>query len=50
MFEDLGESIAAVKLNQSVKSLLAYEDAPRTPDLNGEAGTEEVISALRQRI
>lgn len=50
MFEDLGESGAAVKLNQSVKSLLADEDAPRTPDLNGEAGTEEVISALRQRI
>lgn len=38
-----GESAVADDLRGAVEAQLADEDAPRTPDLGGEAGTMDVI-------
>ena len=43
---DRGESAAADDLRGAVEAQLADEDAPRTPDFGGEAGTMDVIPDL----
>jgi tartrate dehydrogenase/decarboxylase/D-malate dehydrogenase len=50
MFEDLGEDEAAADLRGAVVDHLADADSPRTPDIGGEAGTEDVVESLRDRL
>ena len=50
MVDDLGESGAAGVLWDAVTEQLADPDAPRTPDLGGEDGTETVVADLRERL
>ena len=49
LFDDLGEADAAEALWTAVADQLADPDAPRTPDLGGDAGTEDVVADLRDR-
>jgi tartrate dehydrogenase/decarboxylase/D-malate dehydrogenase len=52
MFDYLGngETTAADTLRRAVKTQLADETAPRTPDLGGDAGTDDVITDLTNRL
>jgi tartrate dehydrogenase/decarboxylase/D-malate dehydrogenase len=50
MLDDLGEGGAADVLRDAVADQLADPDAPRTPDLGGESGTEAVAADLRDRL
>lgn len=50
MFEDLGETTASDALWEAVADQLADDTAPRTPDLEGSAGTEAVVTDLRDRL
>ena len=50
MLDDLGEGGAADVLRDAVAEQLADPDAPRTPDLGGESGTEAVAADLRDRL
>ncbi len=50
LFDDLGESGAAEALWGAVEAQLADPDAPRTPDLGGDATTEDVVADLRDRV
>jgi tartrate dehydrogenase/decarboxylase/D-malate dehydrogenase len=50
MLEDLGEPAAATALHDAVAAQLADPDAPRTPDVGGEGGTEAVAADLRDRL
>ena len=50
LLKDVGEAAAAAALRDAVAGLLADADAPRTPDLGGTAGTEEVIEDLSARL
>jgi tartrate dehydrogenase/decarboxylase/D-malate dehydrogenase len=50
MFDHLGEDTVAKTLWDGVAEQLADPDAPRTPDLGGESGTEAVASDLRDRL
>jgi tartrate dehydrogenase/decarboxylase/D-malate dehydrogenase len=50
MLDDLGEPGAADALWDAVVDQLADPDAPRTPDLGGESGTEDVVDDLAERL
>ncbi|QLG27274.1 tartrate dehydrogenase [Halorarum halophilum] len=50
LYEHLGEDAVAAALWDVVADQLSDEDAPRTPDLGGDAGTKEVVSDLRRRL
>jgi tartrate dehydrogenase/decarboxylase/D-malate dehydrogenase len=50
LLDHLGESAAATRLGDAVADQLADPDAPRTPDLGGDAGTDAVVAALRERL
>ena len=50
LFDDLGEADAAEVLWDAVANQLADPDAPRTPDLGGDAATEDVVADLRDRV
>lgn len=50
LLEDLGEADAAERLRDAVEAHLADPDAPRTPDLGGEAGTEAAAESVRSRL
>lgn len=50
MFEHLGEDEASAALWDIVADQVGDTDAPRTPDLGGESGTEEVVADLRSRL
>ena len=50
LFDDLGEAGAAETLWDAVADQLADPDAPRTPDLGGDATTEDVVTDLRDRV
>jgi len=50
LFDDLGESTAATRLEDAVAAQLADPGAPRTPDLGGDAGTEAVVADLQDRL
>ncbi|WP_101297003.1 isocitrate/isopropylmalate dehydrogenase family protein [Halegenticoccus soli] len=50
LFSHLGEDAAADALWDAVADQLADPDAPRTPDLGGEGGTEDVVADLRERL
>ena len=50
LFEDLGETTAGNALWSAVVDQLAEESAPRTPDIGGTAGTEDVVADLRARL
>jgi tartrate dehydrogenase/decarboxylase/D-malate dehydrogenase len=50
MFEHLGEDAAAETLWEIVADQVADGDAPRTPDLGGDSGTEDVVADLRTRL
>lgn len=50
MFRHLGEDEVADTLRQGVVDQLADTSAPRTPDIGGEATTEDVIVDLRSRL
>jgi tartrate dehydrogenase/decarboxylase/D-malate dehydrogenase len=48
LFDHLGEEAAGERLRGAVADQLA--DAPRTPDLGGDAGTKAVVRDLRDRL
>jgi len=50
LFDHLGESAGAERLEDAVAAQLADAAAPRTPDLGGDAGTEAVVADLRDRL
>ncbi|MFB6080618.1 MAG: isocitrate/isopropylmalate dehydrogenase family protein [Haloferacaceae archaeon] len=50
MFDQFGEEEAGDVLWDAVTEQLADSDAPRTPDIGGEAGTADVIDDLRERV
>ena len=50
MFENLEEKELADTLWQGVADQLSDSDAPRTPDIGGEASTEAVVSDLESRL
>jgi tartrate dehydrogenase/decarboxylase/D-malate dehydrogenase len=50
MLEHLGEHAAAGAIERAIESLLADPSAPRTPDLGGNATTEDVTAALRSAL
>ncbi|MEF8802405.1 MAG: isocitrate/isopropylmalate family dehydrogenase [Halolamina sp.] len=50
MLDDLGEPDAADVLWDAVADQLADSDAPRTPDLGGSDGTEDVVEDLHDRV
>ena len=50
MLEDLDEDEAAENLRDAVEAHLADPDAPRTPDLGGEAGTGAGAESVRERL
>lgn len=50
LFENIGESGASADLWNGVRGLLVEESAPTPPDLGGSATTEEMVSALRERV
>lgn len=50
LLDHLGESAAATRLGDAVADQLADPDAPRTPDLGGDAGTDAVVADLRERL
>lgn len=50
LWEHLGERAIAQALRGAVTAQLADSDAPRTPDIGGQAGTETVAEDLRARI
>jgi tartrate dehydrogenase/decarboxylase/D-malate dehydrogenase len=50
MLEDLGEESATETLRDAVETHLADPDAPRTPDLGGDAGTGAVVGSVRERL
>ena len=50
MLEHLGEASATEDLRAAVEAQLAGDDAPRTPDLGGEAGTDTVVEDLLDRL
>ena len=50
MFDHLGEAAAAATLWDAVAEQVAESDAPRTPDLGGDGGTESVAADLRDRL
>lgn len=50
LFDHLGEPDAAATLWDIVADQVADSTAPRTPDLGGEAHTDEVVADLRTRL
>ncbi|EMA54262.1 isocitrate/isopropylmalate dehydrogenase family protein [Halococcus salifodinae] len=50
LFDHLGEGVAGERLESAVADQLADADAPRTPDLGVDAGTEAVVDDLRGRL
>jgi len=50
LFDHLGESAAATRLEDAVATQLADPGAPQTPDLGGDAGTEAVVADLQDRL
>ncbi|ELY56162.1 3-isopropylmalate dehydrogenase [Natronococcus amylolyticus DSM 10524] len=50
MADYLGEEAASDDLWDAVTDQLADADAPRTPDLGGSSGTEDVVEDLRSRL
>ncbi|WP_122091251.1 isocitrate/isopropylmalate dehydrogenase family protein [Halalkalicoccus subterraneus] len=50
LWDHLGEEAVARELRAAVADQLADSDAPRTPDIGGESGTEAVAGDLRTRI
>jgi tartrate dehydrogenase/decarboxylase/D-malate dehydrogenase len=50
LFDELGEPAAAGRLRRVVREQLADPNAPRTPDLGGESGTEAVVADLLDRL
>ena len=50
LFDDLGETDAADALWTAVTDQIADDSAPRTPDIGGTAGTEDVAADLRSRL
>ena len=50
LFDHLGEDNAGADLRDAIEAQLADNDAPKTPDLGGEAGTEDVIADLADRL
>jgi tartrate dehydrogenase/decarboxylase/D-malate dehydrogenase len=50
LLDHLDVSAAGTRLEGAVADQLADPDAPRTPDLGGDAGTDAVIAALRERL
>ncbi|MFB6281713.1 MAG: tartrate dehydrogenase [Haloferacaceae archaeon] len=50
MFDHFGETEAGDVLWDAVVEQLADDDAPRTPDIGGSAGTDDVIDDLAERV
>lgn len=50
MLEDLREEAAAETIREAVADVLTDADAPRTPDLGGEATTDDVTEAVLNRL
>jgi tartrate dehydrogenase/decarboxylase/D-malate dehydrogenase len=50
MLDDLDDPDAADALRGGVETHLADPDAPRTPDLDGNAGTDAVAESVRSRL
>lgn len=49
MFDHLGEDEFAAELESTVEALLIDGEAPKPPDLGGNAGTDEVVNAIVAR-
>ena len=50
LWDHLGEPAVGRALRSAVEEQLADADAPRTPDIGGDAGTEDVTDDLRARL
>ncbi|ADJ14055.1 isocitrate/isopropylmalate dehydrogenase family protein [Halalkalicoccus jeotgali] len=50
LWAHLGEDALARELRAAVRAQLADPDAPRTPDIGGESGSEAVANDLRTRL
>ncbi len=50
LFDDLGEDGAADAIRAAVEAQLQDESAPRTPDLGGDAMTDDVATDLNERL
>jgi tartrate dehydrogenase/decarboxylase/D-malate dehydrogenase len=50
LFDDLDEPAAAADLRAAVRQQVREPDAPRTPDLGGDAGTAAVATDLLDRL
>lgn len=50
LFDHIGEETAANQIRNVVKSQLSDSEAPRTPDLGGEATTEEIANDLQEMV
>ena len=50
LLEDVSEAEAAADIEETVRTQLQDPDAPRTPDLGGDASTEAVVEDLERRL
>ncbi|MFB6106702.1 MAG: isocitrate/isopropylmalate dehydrogenase family protein [Halobacteriaceae archaeon] len=50
LLDHVGESAAGAALQAAAEAQLADPDAPRTPDLGGDAGTDDVVADLADRL
>lgn len=50
MLDHLGEAEAAAMILQAMMDVLSRPDAPRTPDMGGEARTTDVGNAIAQAV
>jgi tartrate dehydrogenase/decarboxylase/D-malate dehydrogenase len=50
LFDDIGEGTAGDRLREIVDEQLADDSAPRTPDIGGDASTDDVVMDLSARL
>jgi tartrate dehydrogenase/decarboxylase/D-malate dehydrogenase len=50
MLDHLGEGQAAAAIMRAIETVLARPDAPRTPDLGGQARTEDLARAIAEAL
>jgi tartrate dehydrogenase/decarboxylase/D-malate dehydrogenase len=46
MLDHLGETAAAREIERAIESVVAASEGPRTPDIGGNAGTQQVAKAI----
>src|SRR5262249_14727949 len=50
MLDHLGETAAARQIKRAIESVIGSPEAPRTPDLGGNAGTQEFGRAIERAV